>query len=111
MLFVVDLFGLVVGMRTHPVDLAGRIEQHREMIDSFSIIFALSADIADPRGEIGYGDQLTIQPGEIGHAGFVHLPNITFAAWDHTVRFAVCSQFSALTAVILPFLSNLCQLL
>ncbi len=110
MLFVVDLLGLVVGMRTHTVDLAGRIEQHRQMIDSFSIIFTLSADIADPCGEILHGDQFTIQPRKICHTGFMHLPNIAFTAGDHTVRFAVCSQNYALTAVILPFLSKLCQL-
>lgn len=109
MLFVVCLFRLPGRMNSGVIRFAGRAEQHSKLINGFMVIFAFSTDIANPRRKIRHGNHFAIQPSEIGHAGFMHLPNIAFAAWDHTVWFTVCSQIFALIAVILPFLSELYQ--
>ena len=91
------------------IHFAGRAEQHRKLINGFMVIFAFSTNIANPRRKIRHGDHFAIQPGEIGHVGLMHLPDIAFAAWDHTVWFTVCSQIFALIVVILPFISKLYQ--
>ena len=69
-----------------------RVEQKVDLPHGFVVIFALAADVADPGGEIGDGDQFIVQPGEIRDSGLMHLPDIALTAGYHTLRFAIGSQ-------------------
>lgn len=76
----------------HSVEFGRREEQHGQVIQSLHVIFAPSAHIANPGGEIGNGNHLVTQPGEISDVGFSHLPDIAIAARDHAERIIVAFQ-------------------
>ena len=75
------------------------------------VIFTFPADIAHPGREIGNRDHFTIHPGKISRIGFMHLPDIAFAARNHALWFAECSQKSALSNTIVTDLVKIISLL
>jgi len=73
--------------------LAGQgAEQQRQVVERLRVVLTLAAYVADPGREIRHGDELVGQPGEIGHAGFVHHADVALAAGNHALRFAILSQ-------------------
>lgn len=49
-----------------------RAEQHGQCCHCLFVVFALPANIAYPRGEIGNGDQFLAQPREVGDVLLAH---------------------------------------
>ncbi len=56
------------------------IQYHLQPGDRFLIVFPAAAHIADPGREIRHGDELVIEPGEIGEELQVHHPSLTLRA-------------------------------
>ncbi len=63
------------------VGLAGmRRQKEGYLVDRMLIVLAAAANIADPGGKIGHGDQLIHQPGEIRDACRFHVPGLADGA-------------------------------
>ncbi len=63
--------------------LAGcRIKKKGELLECLGVIFAPSADIADPGRKIRYADQLLAHPSKVSHGGLMHLAHAALAAWN-----------------------------
>ena len=59
-----------------------RAQEHGQPRDRFLVIFPASANIADPGGEVGNGDELVIQPRKIGDEFKAHHTGLAFTTGD-----------------------------
>lgn len=69
------------GVWVHMIGFTGmRSQKQRYLVDCMLIVFTSAADIADPGGEIGYGDQFIHEPGKIGDARGLHVTRLANGA-------------------------------
>ncbi len=96
------VLAFAVGFARQAGGLSGRflvgdgVKQQGKLMECLSIIFAPSADIANPGREIRHADQLLTHPGKVSHRGLMHLAHTAFAAWNLGGGIKGSFQFSSL---------------